>query len=226
MALDDMAEDRASVAREHEIAAGQAGARLLSAGSAGPASHRSQPGSVLPQWQNPAASWIVIHHRADDGARVRLGVRRMGFEVHWPRRIHRQPRRDDIIRPVFPGYLFALPERPSASWHLVKEKVANVVGVVGVRETGAPVHPPRGFVRRLIIDAGGAIDGVIAPDEDRELLGPTFDEGEEVQLTGTAFAGLRAVYRAEADDRVEVLLQVLGVLRAVKVPRGVVAKLP
>ncbi len=225
MALDDTAADRASVAREHEIAAGQAGARLLSAGPAGPASHRpGQPGSVQPQWQDPAASWIVVHHRADDGARVRLGVRRLGFEVHWPRRIHRQPRRDDVIRPVFPGYLFALPERPSASWHLVKEKVANVVGVVGVREFGCPVHPPRGWVRRLILDAGGALDGVIAPDEDRELQGPVFEPGAEVGIVGTAFAGMRAIYRADADDRVEVLLHILGVVREVKLPRGAVAK--
>lgn len=225
MALDDTAPNRSWVAGEREIAAGQAGARLLSAGPAGPASHRSpQPGSVLPQWQDPAASWIVIQHRADDGARVRLGVRRLGFEVHWPRKVHRAPRRDDVIRPVFPGYLFALAERRSASWHAVRDTVANVVGIVGVRETGSPVHPPRGFVLRLVRDAGGALDGVVPPDEDRGLSAPTFEAGDEVEIVGTAFAGLRAIYQADADERVRVLLQVLGVTRPVMVPRDAVAK--
>lgn len=225
MALDETASNRSCLGGEHEIAAGQAGARLLSAGPAGPASHRTpEPGSVLPQWQDPAAPWIVVHHRADDGARVRLGVRRLGFEVHWPRRIQRVPRRDDVIRPVFPGYLFAVAERASASWHAIRDKVPNVIGVVGVRERGAPVHPPRGWVRRLVLDAGGALDGVIAPDEDRELVGPQFESGEDVQLVGTAFGGMRAVYRADADRRVEVLLTVLGVERVVLVPRGAVVK--
>ena len=129
-----------------------------------------------------------------------------------------------MIRPVFPGYLFALAVSRAASWHVVKAKVPNVIGVVGVREGGAPVHPPRGFVRRLVLDAGGALDGVIAPEEDRELVGPTYEAGEDVQLVGTAFAGMRAVYRADADDRVQVLLQVLGVVREVTLPRGAVAK--
>lgn len=209
--------------RDHLIAAGEAGASRVSAGPYGPAPHEApQAPSVRQPWQDPSAPWIVVHHRADDGARVRLGLRRLGFEVHWPRQVHRVPRRDDVLRPFFPGYMFALADLPGASWHQVKASVPNVIQVCGVPELGRPVHPPRGMVLRLIQDAGGALDGVIPAKEDRVAR---LRAGDPVRVLGGPFEGHAAVYQCErGEDRVVVLLQLLGVERPVPLPRAAVAK--
>ena len=216
-ALDEAA--RPGVAMQSGIvsAAGQAGADPATAGQTCPASTEAgQPPSVLQQFQR----WIVIHHRPDDGARVRIGVRREGFEVHWPREVHRVPRRDDVLRPFLPGYMFAYALNARASWHRIKAKVPNVVGIVGVREHGAPVYMPMGHVETLIERAGGLLTGAIPAPEDAAL---TWDAGMPLRIVRGSLAGASALFQAErGSQRIMVLLTMLGVPRAVILERDAV----
>ncbi|MGX9966080.1 transcription termination/antitermination protein NusG [Roseomonas sp. F4] len=177
--------------------------------------------------RQPFRRWIVIHHRSDDGARVRIGVRREGFEVHWPREVFRQPRRDDRLRPFLPGYMFAYPVLGNASWHRVKAKVPNVIGIVGVRERGEPVSPPPGFVEALIDRCGGILTGAIPlPEEAAEAPlkgGVAFVPGAAVRIAEGPLAGLRALFQADrGPQRIMVLLTLLGVPRMVEVDREAV----
>jgi transcription antitermination factor NusG len=211
--LDGHDADRVGNAGGSWSAAGLAGARHASAGPSGPAQAGAKPLPVLPHWTDPAAPWICVEHRADAGARVRLDLRRLGFEVHWPREVVRVRGRDDVLRPFFPGYLFALPAATNASWHAVRERGQMGVFIVGTRETARPAHPPAGFVLGMIQQAGGALDGVIPAAEDAiAALRP----GDPVTLRGGAFEGADAVFRADRGKRVRVLLTILGVEREVE----------
>lgn len=210
--LDETESDRVGGSRGSRNAAGLAGAGLSSAGPSGPARTGAKPLPVLPQWRDPAAPWLCIEHRADAGARVRLELRRIGFEVHWPRETVRVRGRDDVLRPFFPGYLFALPELPGASWHAVKERGQLGIFVVGVKEFGRPSHPPPGFVLGLINRAGGAMDGVIPAAEDALTI---WRKHDPVRLLAGPFAGHVGLFEAERGKRVSILLNILGVERRV-----------
>lgn len=164
----------------------------------------------------PAAklSWICIQHRADDGPRVRLALRREGFEVHWPRIVVRIVRRDDTLKPLFPGYLFARPD--SCAWQIAMT-VPNVIRVLGVRERGDPIQVPDAYVQDLIARAG-AIDAAIPAAED---VVAAWRPGVTVlRITAGPWSGLSGLlYHDRGRERVDVLLQVLGVARPVSIRR-------
>lgn len=202
-------------------ASGMAGARHSSAGPEGPARTGAKPPPVLPHWTDPAAPWICVEHRADSGPRVRLDLRRLGFEVHWPREVHRVRGRDDVLRPFFPGYLFALPAASNASWGDVQERRQLGIFIVGLRERGCPAHPPPGFVLSMIERAGGALDGVIPAPEDAL---PVLRRGDAVTVRTGPLAGMRGIFEEQRGKRVEVLLEMLGVARQVRVAADNVEK--
>lgn len=222
--LDSTESDRVTRSRGSWNAAGEAGARHSSAGPSRPAPTGAKAPLLLPHWTDPSAHWLCVEHRADSGAHVRLDLRRLGFEVHWPREVVRIRGRDDVLRPYFPGYLFALPAATNASWHEVKDRVRHLVQIVGVRELGRPAHPPQGFVLGLIEKARGAIDGAIPPKEDALLDAPIVGIGDTVRLNGTALAGLEAVVSAERGARVKVLLHILGAEREITARRDRLGK--
>lgn len=205
--LDDANHAGLALARGARNAAGGAGAGHSIAGPSGPARTEGEAPTVLPHWADPAAPWICIEHRADSGAQVRLDLRRIGFEVHWPREVVRIRGRDDVLRPFFPGYLFALAMQARASWHVLKERGQFSIHVVGLRELGRPARPPAGFVAALIERAGGAIDGVIPAKED-EIA--TLEPGEAVKISGWGRDDWNGVFLAERGKRVEVMLSLFG----------------
>lgn len=220
MRLDDAGETGVPVTGGSKSPAGQAGGRLSTAGPSCPApTEADQPLSV----RKPFQRWIVVHHRADDGARVRIGIRREGFEVHWPREVVRQPRRDDRLRPFLPGYMFAYPLTPHASWHRIKATVPNVIALVGVRELGVPVSPPPGFVEALIHRAGGLLTGAIPLPEDAEEATPVWYRGMKLRVAAGPLAGTEALFQAERGPaRIMALLTILGVPRMVEMDRSAV----
>jgi transcriptional antiterminator RfaH len=184
-------------------------------------SAREADGPVPPQW-SPALPncWLTVHHRADSGAQVRLALRRLGIEVHWPRLVVRRPRQDDVLRPLFPGYCFAAMDPTRQSWsHL---KVDKVLGLVGVREYGRPTALRNGEVEALISMAGDAIDGVIGPTQDAR---PIFRQGDRLRVVAGPFAGLLATFKGDRpQDRVAVLMEVLG-KAAIDLPRHYVERI-
>lgn len=181
-----------------------------------------EAGSVLPLWRDPVAPWLIIHHRPMEGARARIGLRRLGFDVHWPREVVRTRWHDDVLKPYLPGYMFALMERGRASWSDLPMKVPQVLSVVGVREFGKPAHPPRGFVRGLIARCGDAIDGIIPAREDVEVerIARCYQQGDVVRISAGPMEGLEAVVSADRGDRVVVMLRLLGIERPVALPKG------
>lgn len=163
-------------------------------------------GGQPPPLREPARRvWIVIHHRADDGARVRAGIRDTGWTVFWPRMIIRAPKRDDVLKPWFPGYMFAT-RPPGGPTYGAIMRLPNVVTVLGVRECGSPSPAPAAMVEALIARAGGIDPGLIDMTPDR-----TIPPGAPVRITTGPLAGFHGLYHSDAgQDRVRVLLTLMG----------------
>lgn len=218
MSVDNKGQGMADAMQVEVIERGQAGSVHIPAarnGAALPETAQAVPG------RSHARPWFCIQHRADAGFRVRLDLRREGCEVHWPRTVERPPGRDDVLRPLFPGYLFA---RPPAGLPLASLRdLPNVHGPVGVGR--CPTQCDR-LVASLIARAGGAIDGVIdeTPDGRAEAILRRFKPDDAVDVTLPLWGRLRGLMRSDKGGaRVQVLLEFLGGARLVSVPRDQVS---
>lgn len=175
-------------------------------------------GPRAPSVRQPARErWYAVHHEAFEGATVLEAVRSRGFEAFWPRRLVRRPRRDDVLSPIFPGYLFARFDAHRAGWGAIQHH-PKVRSILGLRECGAPMPVPVGFVERLIEEAGG----MDLPLRELAAAGAAhrFQLGDEVRVSlagGQTLAGL--IQEDDGARRVEVLLTLLGVPRVVQVER-------
>jgi transcription antitermination factor NusG len=168
--------------------------------------------------------WYVVTHTPFEGFRARNAIRRLGFEAHWPRIIDRQPRRNDVILPLYPCYLFARFDVTRGGWGAIVDKRHAITAILGQREFGAPVPMPVGAVEHLIAQAP-AIDLPIDPTGDLDEVLPPLDEGSEVALLDVRFMGAKGMLKeSRGGDRVKVLLNMLGGERVVDVPREMVRK--
>src|SRR5260370_21327063 len=132
-----------------------------------------------------------------------------GFEVYSPRiRIKApRPRREDVTRPLLPGYCFVL---VVLQWHAARWS-PGVVRIV--LDGGVPAKVP---------------DPVIAELRERERGGvvqlpevPGMKVGDRVRVLGGPFQGHFGLYAGmKPRERVEVLLALLGGQQRVTLPRG------
>lgn len=170
------------------------------------------------------ATWYVVVHRANDGPRVRHRIRSLelpdgaAFDVHWPRFIERRPKKDDVIRPLYPGYLFArVPTR--ASWGAIVRDVPNVFRLLS-DDRGQPIPVPDALVQRHIDRAGGAMDGLI--DETPESVA-RYRAKQPLGVVSGPFEGWGGVCHLDDGERVKMFLEMLGGPRLVTLPRDAVA---
>lgn len=185
-----------------------------------PWNESSRAATAIPE--DEMASWFVVLHYANDGPRVRHRIRSIAlpgdaaYEVHWPRFIQRLPRKDDVIRPLYPGYMFVrVPE--GVSWGPIR-RVPNVVRLLHDLN-GHPVPVPDALVQRHIDRAGGAVDGLI--DETPESIA-RFRAKQRLQVTSGPFEGWEGVCQLDDGDRVKMFLTMLGGERLVTLARNAV----
>lgn len=218
--LDDTANNLARLPSSEVIRRGTASHVTPAAPCTGPeAPDEAQP----PPMRKHSERWYVIRHKPFEGFRARNAIRRLGFEVHWPRVIVRVPRRNDVIEPLFPGYLFARFDLTRGGWGRVC-RADSVVGVLGMEGGGAPLPVPAGEVERLIAQAR-AIDLPVEPPEDADGAVTPLEEGDAVILLDARLMGAKGLLKADrGGERVKVLLTIMGAERLVEVPRAAVRK--
>ena len=201
----------------------------------GAASSVPQPGTAQapdapPEGQPPAVRkhtlpgerWYVLQHSPFEAPMLRAAIRRNGFAVHWPRYIHRPRRGDDVLVPLFGGYLFVRFDIRRAGWGALR-RLPGAVGWVRMLEKGAPIPVAQGYVERLIRAAGGEFDGLIDPTGDAASLDWLPVEAP-VEVTGTVLAGRRGLLVPErASQRVALLMEAMGVQVTVRLRRDAVA---
>lgn len=158
--------------------------------------------------------WRAIFCRSSQERRAEAHLENQGFEVFLPRIRTRDGSRLRVL-PMFPRYLFVNLCAHAEDWSTIR----STRGAVGLVRFGDRVPAvPGDFIEFLMSrhDDFGAVDisraMEIRPDD-------------EVEITGGAMAGLRAVFQARtSQDRVVVLLKLLEQERTVELPADTIRK--
>lgn len=149
-------------------------------------------------------AWYVVHTHANAEAKALTHLTRQGYDAYLPRqrRWRRHARRRELVlRPLFPRYLFVAHDLFEMPWR----PILSTVGVSGLVRRGdrpAPVPP-----------------GVVEEIREQERL-HAFDQtgdarklhaGDQVRVMNGPFADLMGKFCGLADrERVFVLLDMLG----------------
>lgn len=154
--------------------------------------------------------WIVVNTQAQRERLAAEHIANQGFEVYCPffkRRIKHARRVQDVLRPLFPGYIFVAVDPSREQWR----PLMSTVGVRSVLRNGErPGILDERFIAALRSrEVAGAISKPAEP----------YRVGDQVRLTGGAFDGLVAeIVRLDDADRLTVLLGLLNGKVRVSVP--------
>lgn len=169
---------------------------------------------------NTPAGWYVLLTEAHRERRAELALLEIGFDAYLPvetrwRRTHKTKRR--VESPLLPGYLFVKVE---ADVPLAMHMIREADGVSGFLKLGQAVRPIKatwvGEIKQAQTE--GAFDTT------RKHLRQMPKPGEPVQITGGKFQGFVAtMVRMEPDERVRVLLNILGREAPMNIPASQIA---
>jgi transcription antitermination factor NusG len=170
----------------------------------------------------PRKRWYAVQHENFNGAYARLTIKALGFRVHWPREIIRPHRQDDVLVPLFRPYMFVEFDRMKPWANILH--AGGVVGILGIREFGAPIAVPVGEIESLIRRAGGDDDGLIDTTDDAHMLpfrtADTLEQGDEVTFLDGALFGQKAVVQQDRGrSNLDAMMKMFGMERRVRVRR-------
>lgn len=147
--------------------------------------------------------WVVAQAKPQRERWAVENILRQGFEPYRPLTRVKEVKRGKVVeklQSLFPGYLFV---RTTGQWR----SLTGTFGISGVIMAGQfPAIMPDSAIEQL--RAREAADGtIILPKSDK----PRFYEGEHVRIGDGPFSGYNGIFEGDAaDERVSVLLQVLG----------------
>ena len=148
--------------------------------------------------------WIVAHCHANAEFKAETHLRRQGFEVYLPKfkTTRRHARRvENVIRPLFPRYLFIGFDANSTHWRPIR----STVGVSHLLTAGErPLVAPEWVVEQLRQreDDSGLFSGA---------GGNPFKKGDAIQIVTGPFADHVGIFDAlNESQRVAVLLDIMG----------------
>jgi transcriptional antiterminator RfaH len=149
-------------------------------------------------------SWYAVHTQPHAEAKALDNLLRQGYRAYLPRRrveIRHARRRELVLRPLFPRYLFAGLDRATMPWR----PILSTFGVSDiVRAGGEPAAVPAEIV-------AGLREREAAGDFDRPSPGRALHVGELVRVTTGAFEDmLGRLVELRDQERVVVLLELLG----------------
>lgn len=155
-------------------------------------------------------SWAAVNTHPNQERIALDNLKRQGFETYCPmihRRVRHARRTHDVLRPLFPGYLFAAVEPLIQPWR----PMLSTVGVRTVVRFGDEISLlDDSFIRGL---KAQEVNGVVQPPP------ADFKVGDKVCVTAGALEGLAAtVVALNEKDRLTVLLEILN--RPVNVQLG------
>jgi transcriptional antiterminator RfaH len=149
-------------------------------------------------------SWYAVYTRPQAEATALANLVRQGYQVYLPRcrvRISHARRREVMLRPLFPRYLFAGLDRALMPWWPIR----STFGVAGLVQAGKePAAVPEEIITGLRdCEAAGTFDRLF-PQRSMRL-------GDLVRVTEGAFQDMVGrLIELRDQDRVIVLLDLLG----------------
>jgi transcriptional antiterminator RfaH len=165
----------------------------------------------------PRKLWVVVNTQAQRERLATEQIGNQGFEVYCPlfkRRIKHARRFQDVLRPLFPGYVFVAVDPNREQWR-------PLMSTVGVRSVLRNGERPSTLDERFIdaLRAREIAGAIIKPSEPYKV-------GEQVKLSGGVFDGLVAeIVRLDDAKRLTVMLNLLSGQVKTSVPREAVAPL-
>jgi transcriptional antiterminator RfaH len=156
------------------------------------------------------ARWYVVKTKARAEKVASVNLQRQGYRVFLPeisKERYQRGQWQPLDEPLFPGYLFVQLEVGVQNFAPIR----STTGVINlVRFSTMPEPMPENAIETLMQSQQ---DGKLEP-------GRLFQPGGKVQILSGAFAGWEGILQAEtADERVLVLLNILGKTRPLAFPR-------
>lgn len=146
---------------------------------------------------------MVVRIRPNQEARAHDNLRRQGYEYYAPRALVRSPR-TRVLRPaaLFPGYVFV--RHPLGQWSSLTGTYGVLEVIMGGEDT--PARLPDTEVVKIRAHEGA--DGLV------RLRAQEFEKGERVRVDRGAVSMDAVVDGMAGQERIYVLLGVLGGARA------------
>ena len=146
--------------------------------------------------------WVVVNTHPHKEALAIENLQRQDFRSYCPmvrKRIRHARREQDVLRPLFPGYVFTQVDTTLHRWR-------SIVSTFGVRSLVS-------FGDRLSFLQDGFIQTLMAREVDGAIVRPTspYAVGQHVRISGGAFDGIVAtIIEMNEKDRLTVLLNLLN----------------
>jgi transcriptional antiterminator RfaH len=173
---------------------------------------QADPGTAAPR---DAVDWYLVHARPRQEGVAAEHLERQGYAAYLPRlrlpRLRRS-RWHEAIEPLFPRYLFAGVRAAEQSLHPIR----STRGVSTLVRSGERYRPvPRDMLASL--QARADDEGL------HRLHRDEFAPGARVRILAGPFAGLEAAFESrQGQDRVRVLLEIIGAATAATLPASLV----
>ena len=150
--------------------------------------------------------WYLIQCKPRECFRAMEHLQNQAFEAFLPtlsREVLRRGKRETVLEPLFPHYLFVRLSDVADNWAPLRS-TRGVARVVRFGDT--PLSVPDDIVSALQEPV---------PTQPQAL----FEAGDKVQITEGALAGLEAIFAAtDGDERVVLLIKLLHQQQTVRVP--------
>jgi transcriptional antiterminator RfaH len=171
--------------------------------------------SGIDQLTAQTAKWGVINTHPHKESLAVENLRRQNFETYCPlvrKRIKHARREQDVLRPLFPTYVFVQIDVTAHRWRAISS-------TFGVRTLVS-------FGERLSFLHDNFIDSLKAREVDGEIVRPEtpYAVGQKIKVSGGAFDGLVAtIVEMSEKDRLIVLMDLLSRPVRVKIETNRVA---
>ena len=155
-------------------------------------------------------AWYVVYTQVNAESKALEHLRRQGYKAYLPRYEkwrHHARRRERVLRPLFPRYLFVEMDVASSRWRALR----STFGVEDLICRGnEPVAVPPGVV-----------EGIRGREDDNGLVllarQSPFKKGDPVRVIAGALIDQIGIFDCETDDhRIVLLLELLG--RKLRIP--------
>lgn len=189
---------------------GHGGARANSGGARAGAGRKAKPAAVATPPRHQGMRWYCLQTAPRGELLAILHLTQRGFPTFLP--LH-QPDRHQVLRPLFPGWLFTQFEQSVGRWGSIKS-------APGVRELYETTPLDDAFVATLIALYGP--NGSAVLPEKAQTLAP-LERGQLVRVKDGHAMDLVGVVQWSDKHKVELLAEVMGgAVRIVKKRREVV----
>lgn len=164
------------------------------------------------RYMNP---WFCVQTEPKSEHLALLALSELRFRAYLPKVVVRQVRygkREEVIRPLFPGYLFVSFDMQD-EWGLIY-RVRGVSRIMS-GPSGKPIALRLGEIEHVMA-SGRAGDGVI---DDEAPVFPMIDPGASVRITGGPMTDWSGVCAWSTEKRIGVLMTMFNAERVVPMDR-------